>query len=1820
MAATQDLETTDPTAAPSDPHYQLVSAKVPRWLLKATPQQRQALRATPPRALPWLAEAATRLPEVVAALGEESERHQRHADTVAQALQALPSAEAFAEPLLRQALKDSFGLDLDVRRTFLFNAARARLAESHLSSGDPAARAFQVVKVATRSLLQSALQNFEAFEAEPGGMQDGRRPARIFLSDSGGTLESSEDIDLAPERFAALCRQLDLGARYQRQIRAVFAPPPRAEESVQAAADNRQAHFKLFEQSAFRLYLHLARLRSWIDQAWYEDLLVVANNGKAKADGGRASLTLWEVELNGIVVFFAPPGAAARGLVVYMPDEPHQPFQAFPSLQALQDSLRERLRDPTWRNYFLRFVPARERGRLLPRIHRTLNPQVWNPGGWYEEQADRNAVLPLAEERFAEPLFNRLLQRKMAVLEDDGLFHAVTTAQENHKSAEAKIDYFLGVAFNVLNVAAFVVPGLGQVMLVVNVALLGYEVYEGFDSLAKGEREAAWGYFMDVGENLALIAALGVAGAAAQRFEVNLPLAVRSMRPVTLGDGKVRLWKPDLAPFAYDVRLPADLSPGENGLYRYEGRDWLALDGRYYSVRSLLGEAQGYRLEHPAGAGRYEPTLRHNGNGGWLHELDTPQHWQGEELFRRQGHREAAVSADTARRALRISGVSEAQLRQSLVDARRPPALLTDTLRRQTLAEGLEVSGGFDAQAFDAAYQVLQPNLSAPGRVLQGQFDLPVGLIEEIIGAASGAELAELTSAGRVPLRLAEEARVYQQQVRIARACEGLYRESAANPDTARLLLHGLGELPGWPADLRIGLYDGAPDGTRLASIGRGEAAEAVIVWAGERPTAFCQRLFEAIPDETRARLELDDAAALRETLRQQPLAPRQRLRQWLGMQPVKPAFRSPMRLADGRVGYPLSGRGKPYFTEDELLDKLRLLELDDVYVEDALHALYRRGLDRAAISERLDRLLDELLLLRQSLDRWTQASSREHLSADRQRSRERIGYGLWDYWRRSLLPELGRPAPRLILWQVQLRDMPELPEFFRERVRDILLDDVIQEEGEGYQQIVSKRQLQAFAQQFPNLTAVDIRGGAWGSDFTEALVEGWPRLTTLGLRELQGMLGEHDLRALLGLPRLRRLSLRGSVLRDLPAVTFHGFALDYLGLDALGLQEWPVWLDNAALMRLGEISLAGNQLSEVPPVILGDLSAVARPTLINLEDNPLGHQALLDLVLAEHFHRRFRFRLNLSPALEALLNQRITERASLQATLQLWAEPEELLEPLAPGQLEYRQRISRTLMAFWREDLRGTGLSLLALDDLRVNDFPNILPPFFAGRVRRLDLTRFNAGSAADTLERFLRRFPELRELSLINGQPALTQVPEFLTGFAHLRELALVRMGMTIDQAAMEAFGRMPQLSSLQLDGNRLGEITDVSMFNGRFLGFLGLAQMEIATWPAWLDTLLPNGIELLSLEDNRLTDLPEHILDNRRSENGAVEISLHNNPLTRDTMIAAHTSQHFNRPYTFAMDLPDDIEAMEYQPHDSDTDEGSAGNHPELSDDDPLTTWETGDVQQDERNQAIWNHLGAQGDAESLLGLVTRLRFSADYRSPTLRGELIQRVWNMLAAAVDDVELRHTLNGMAEEPLQQLANEETCPDGIRLEFNQMELHAYTRQALREIPEDNRGAALFHLMRGLYRSQALDRIAREQSNGRDEAEVRLAYRLRWAEELQLPMPPRSMLYRSTADLAPGELDLALARLQVEEAGSGFLTFAAQCDFWSGYLREAFAERFKALKDGYEAAVLAATDAHPDETPEQASWRIRLLEDKFKQDEQTLLESLTLERMLSSF
>ncbi|WP_110972110.1 NEL-type E3 ubiquitin ligase domain-containing protein [Pseudomonas huaxiensis] len=1847
-------------------HFVTVEGNIPDWLKSASSKTRDALRKKGPPPPAGLEQVPRPGPDAARQLHHTYAGHLRDEQQVNQVLAGLPAPDVFAEPLLKAAIRDEFGLELDVRTCYLFHARRAAMdVPLEGPSQDPAVLGQALLKAATQSLLASALQNFEAWETDSGAMDNGRiAKAGIFSAYPVlGVAIDGPEVDIPPDKFAALCRRLDLGGQYQALIQQTLNP------AAPVAAVNLRAMFLRFEQSAFELQVQLAAMKNTISQT--TQLALMALLKMPFLEEPRCSfLQLWDVRMSGIVVFRlgGEVDAQVESIVVYIPDDPYNPLREYESSVQFLRVLRESMLQSGYLAFFQRFVPARHRNRVFGKLDQAFHPKVWNPSGWYEQTLDRDARLHLTDEAFSGSLINRLFEQKVAVLRDDGLFHAVPTAEQDHKSRMDKLAYFFEEAFDALNIAAFVVPGLGEVMMGVMAVQLSYEVFEGIESLAQGEKDQAWGYFMDVVDNVALVAVLGAASAGGGRIPaVEVPEVVKPMRPVRLADGSTRLWKPDVQPYAHDIVLPAGLKPNALGLYEHQGKQWLALEGRTYAVKP-----QPYRLAHPVRSDAYEPRLRHNQAGVWLHEADQPMEWQGVQLLRRLGFSSDEFSDDEVVRILRVSGSSESMLRHALVEGGRPPALLVDTAQRTKLdREAAQAIGENAVDPADASrrrrdwfterYQALQVRESVPVSAVQRAFPgLPTPVVEELLEHANPAELERLRAEQRVPQRIAEEARAYLQSTRLARAYEGLRLESVYNPDSDKLLLHTVEAMPGWSPLVRVEVRNASFHGPLIDSVGPVDAPiHKVLVKQGERYQArdaqdqhlhgsddFYAALLHALPDLQRTELgfpHVGQGADLKRAVQAQPLLPRQVLRKVLNLQSVEPSGKSPMRLADGRLGYPLSGRGTlpGFFTEDSLLDKIRLLEFRSAYPEEVLGELYAAGLDRAAIDVRLNQLLDEERALRSSLAEWELASAsileqgswpneiRERLGEElwarweadnmnrRHSSRQRIGEALWAHWEANSLPERGRSAS-LCLTNVALADVPEqLPDFVYQRVQELDLTHSALSSGTWPP---DPQFLNRFLGRFPQLASVVIREGV-SANFDlllGALQPSPPRLRNLQLTNMRTFVTQRNLDTL-GRLNLRRLDLSGNLLSSLSPSEAVRLNLDYFGLDRMDITAWPHWLDSNALNTISELSLMSNRITRIPDAIQENPLAGSR-CRIALQGNPLPGEAIKALRLSEGPDRRFSFDLDVQPVLALELDLIMQERAVLSDALDNWAEASTSTAPVNAQQTSMRRRIRDSILEFWNNEPNAIIRKVLRLDSVELSEFPPVLPAFFYERVYRLELLR--PAATTQQLNRFLRYFPQLDVVTLEGHITPMLELPEALLELPDLFSLSLRSQGLTIDQAAVDFFARIKKLENLDLDDNVIGTVLDGSALGrDRQALTLSLNNVGLQSWPAWLDTLLPDSMEMLCLENNQIRELPEFLLNNYRCETGHTDIVLRGNPLPDEVMRRAHVSESYNRPYSFNMDLPDEIRRLPPDRHDSDseqedTDQESYGHTHGAGEVEPVAIsvepWLAGEVDEEPLRRATWQQLEGVDNARDLLGMVAHLRNTADYRRAMSRPELIERVWRVLDAAARDTEMRLILNGMAEEPLRLVQNYDTCPDGIRLEFNQMEVQVYIRQSLRDASELERGQVLCRLTLRLYRLQALDDIARERAAGRDEAEVRLAYRLHWAELLDLPLPPSRMLYQSYAEIRPGELDSALAEVHQGERGQAFLDYAAQRDFWLEYLRETNVDRFRAIQDNFEARVLDLTDLYPEDSSDQYSARIKALEEQRVKDERQLIEELT--------
>jgi hypothetical protein len=375
-----------------------------------------------------------------------------------------------------------------------------------------------------------------------------------------------------------------------------------------------------------------------------------------------------------------------------------------------------------------------------------------------------------------------------------------------------------------------------------------------------------------------------------------------------------------------------------------------------------------------------------------------------------------------------------------------------------------------------------------------------------------------------------------------------------------------------------------------------------------------------------------------------------------------------------------------------------------------------------------------------------------------------------------------------------------------------------------------------------------------------------------------------------------------------------------------------------------------------------------------------------------------------------------------------------------------------------------------------------------------------------------------------------------------------------------------------------------------------------MDISQWPTWVDTLLP--LELLDLSENRLTELPEYILSNPDTNAQVTSISLFDNPFSQETVDRVRRSSATQRRFTFAF---------------SPSADAPAGGHlhaplPIDTEDRPdLQRWLLGTSAQNEALRDAWQQLKQAGDASNLLAFVGRLQQSAPFRNGDTRVAFAERVRMVLIRALVDQENRALFDQIAKEGLvQQDTGNQTCHDGVLLVFQNLEFLIADQRLLSSGTDTEQ--ALYQELRRLYRVNRLDEIARDSAAGRDEAEVRLAYRRGANEPLKLGVVRDNMLFEAIADLSRDEVPRAVEQVLRDQRGEGFLEYAVSNQEWGRFLRHTYAQRFDAIEQAYQANVIDLPSQHPEETSieDLAGEYEELLRIKNEQ-EQLLIRELTL-------
>ncbi|WP_166363057.1 NEL-type E3 ubiquitin ligase domain-containing protein [Pseudomonas akapageensis] len=1158
-------------------HDHFIRQHLPDWLRNASSAQRQQLRA--------------------AIL-----RSQRSKAEVRKTLAGWQGLKAFAEPLLSNALQREFGQSPDLEHTNFVHLFRRSRAGT--SSPGP------VLKVLQSSLLQAALQNFASGETFAAGT---------------GLRQGDGLLGIDAQAFARVCRELDLGRRYQQHLTTIFEPVSLPGEAPDAASSNLRASVMICQRDALAVQAELALLQGHIGQQAHDALLAGLN--PHPGPGFRVfRLSLWGLALDEILLFEVQ-GADDDGVqpcLVYIPDDVNGALRHYPSRRAFIQALRGRLRKRTYQAWFGRFVGQRNRGAYLQKVEQLFNA-VRLVSGQLVPVDPSHVRIDLDDTQIVGNVFRHCFDQHLARIRDDARVLAVPTADIDANERLQRLEQWLELGLNVVNTAALFVPVLGIVMMPVAAAQLLGAFFHGVESWEAGETDQALGYLMGVAQNLALLAALGGAQGVGESV---LPAEgvgfTDHLETVKLPNGQRRLWKPDMTPYQQDVEL-APYTANAQGQYVVGSRHYIRLQGKVYEQVYNTGLKQ-WQIRHPSDPQAYQPLLAHNGRGAWLLVHENPLSWDRPTLLRRIGHSVDTLTDAQLEQAFRISGIDEDALRQMHVDHQPVPPLLAETLRR------LETGKAVDPL-------MTQPPASTEVMVLERDFPgLPRSILQSLVEQASGVERERMTDSARVPLRLAEEARAYLQPLRLNRAFEGLYVEDLNVADSDTLALRTLEQLPGWSKDVRLEVRQGSSAGQLLDEVGSRDAAMVrYLVKEGGGYRAYDDNgnslnglastgnnlfpsILHALPDAQRQALGygLDESQKLRQAVAELAVKDRGRAARALGQRATRPGFQVPTRLAAGRLGYPLSGRGA-VTTRGVLLTRVSRLYpgFTATQAEEFLSTL---GLSEAQAGQELLRREAEFATLSRDLDAWVQSpswhtTSETHALRVSSQSKRQVADNILRCWQRQT-ERLHSGDGQFIGYQLDLsfHTLGPLPE---------LTADLSHVASLSLTNMRLLRSPDAFLRHFPRLRWLNMANNKL-TEFPQAISE-MAGLTKLYLSHNQIRLTPQGLEQLRGMSGLKILALDFNPLGDVPDVSLMT-DLRILTLRATGIERWPTGVFERPQPTLfTQLDLRDNRIQSLPQGILNPLPESAEAvTQVNrvtfLDGNPLSPESVQQL--AEYLQR----------------------------------------------------------------------------------------------------------------------------------------------------------------------------------------------------------------------------------------------------------------------------------------------------------------------------------------------------------------------------------------------------------------------------------------------------------------------------------------------------------------------------------------------------------------------------------------------------------------------
>ncbi|AZE71371.1 hypothetical protein C4K00_1126 [Pseudomonas synxantha] len=511
-------------------------------------------------------------------------------------------------------------------------------------------------------------------------------------------------------------------------------------------------------------------------------------------------------------------------------------------------------------------------------------------------------------------------------------------------------------------------------------------------------------------------------------------------------------------------------------------------------------------------------------------------------------------------------------------------------------------------QLFDTLYAQSESNSTTAlqRRLRQHYPNLPGSALDAMLEQASPRELKQLHEHDEVGLRLAEQARLSANDVRLNRAFEGLYLRTLRNPDSETIILHLLKSAAGWPANTRLDIHQVDANGALLSSAGHLDgSARKVLANVDGRYLAYDQQgqLLGDTAEDLLGALSLVlggvELAPLQNSIAEAALNQRIAIKALLDIPHIPHWLQPPMALDTSFTAYPFSLSNLWPFSSQQPVDLVsKVLDLYPSLNRAAAHDLIDGlGMSEPAALIELERRKAEYQALDHGLTVWADAAHANDaddpvgLNLGRRRF---VAQQIRRAWRR----ETGAPyqnglfdAHHLVL-QLDGNDLPD---------PDFILGT------RGFEHIESLRLMadefpatgHAFLSKFANLKYLQI----------DCMLTELPTSIT-DMTQLEHLdLSFNDIRLtvearerLRSMTRLEELHLDGNLLGLTPDVSTMT-RLRTLSLRGTGITQWPIGAERRTHMRA--LLLQDNYITHVPLELYTDprMRATNRNTFLHGND-----------------------------------------------------------------------------------------------------------------------------------------------------------------------------------------------------------------------------------------------------------------------------------------------------------------------------------------------------------------------------------------------------------------------------------------------------------------------------------------------------------------------------------------------------------------------------------------------------------------------------------------